>query len=159
MSLYLRLATAVAVAFLMSGTAALAAGEHSHQGPGSAGLAAMTLNGKAKWQTDAPLRKGMEGIRHNLEAALPKIHHDKLDAEGYRNLAVKVQLHIDDMVANCKLPPEVDAQAHLVLEQLIEGSQQMEAGPARSDGAVKIVQALDAYGRHFEHPRWKAPKH
>lgn len=156
MSSHLRLAAVVLGAGLVLATAAQAAGEHSHpaQGP-----AALTLNGGAKWATDAPLRRGMDGIRREMAGVLPRIHHGTLDAAGYARLASKMQGHIDFMVANCKLPPEVDAQAHVVLEQLIEGSHLMEVGPDRAAGAVRVVLALEEYGRHFEHPGWAAPKH
>lgn len=158
MSLHIRLGVALIAATLLIGPGVGAADTHAHkEQPGAAG--ALHLNNGAKWHTDAPLRKGMDGINHDLAAALPRIHDGKLSADGYRKLAERMEGHIDYMVKNCRLAPEVDAQAHVVLEQVIEGAGQMQAGPDRSAGAVKIVQALGAYGRHFEHPGWAAPSH
>lgn len=158
MSLHIRLAIGLVAAGLTFAPAAWAAQEHSHEG-GAGSLSELTLNNGAKWQTDAPLRKGMEGIRHDLAAALPRIHDGKLPAEGYGQLAEKVHGHVEYMVGNCKLPPEADAQLHLVLAQMMDGADAMKSGPDRTTGAVKIVQALDAYGRHFDHPAWSSPAH
>jgi hypothetical protein len=158
MSRITRLAACVLVAGLAVGGVALAADQHNHE-PVAGALAALTLDHGAKWQTDAPLRKGMSGIRDDLVAALPAIHGGKLAAEGYTQLAGKVHEHIDYMVGNCKLAPEVDAQLHLVLGEVMAGADTMKSGPERMTGAVKIVQALDAYGRHFAHPGWSSPAH
>lgn len=157
MSLHIRLAACVVAAGLTFSAGAWAAQEHSHDGAGS--LAELTLDHGKKWQTDAALRKGMDGIRHDLTAKLPQIHDGKLPPAGYGELAEKMHGHIEYMVGNCKLSPEADAQLHLVLGQVVEGSDLMKAGPDRMSGAVKIVQALDAYGRHFDHSGWSSPKH
>lgn len=32
-------------------------------------------------------------------------------------------------------------------------------GPApRHDGAVRVMQALESYGKYFQHPNWKAAR-
>jgi hypothetical protein len=59
------------------------------------------------------------------------------------------------MVENCVLEPAVDEQFHIVLEQVMEGVAALEKGKTQP-GAVAIVHALDAYGKHFEHPGWQA---
>ena len=53
------------------------------------------------------------------------------------------------------LAPEVDEQFHLVLGQVLEGISELESSDAPRDGAVMIVEALNAYGEHFEHPGWQ----
>ena len=55
------------------------------------------------------------------------------------------------------LPEDADAQLHVVLEQIIDGVAEMKAG--RDKGAVKIVQALDMYGKYFNHTGWKPLPH
>jgi hypothetical protein len=48
-----------------------------------------------------------------------------------------------------------DAQLHLVLAEIMHGSSAMkgqEKGVPSQAGAEKIVGALDAYSRHFDHP-------
>ncbi len=61
----------------------------------------------------------------------------------------------DFMIENCELEPAVDEQFHSVLGQIIEGASEMEEGKQPRQGAVLVVQALNAYGEHFEHPGWK----
>jgi len=58
------------------------------------------------------------------------------------------------MVENCVLEPEVDEQFHIVLGEVMTGISALEAGEVET-GAVTIVQALNAYGEHFEHPGWQ----
>jgi hypothetical protein len=66
------------------------------------------------------------------------------------------------MVSNCKLPQNADAMLHLVLADIIAGSDAMQGklpGTKARDGAVKIVHALDSYGKYFDHPGWSGLKH
>ncbi len=157
MTIRLRFAAIVLGSGLALAAPAWATEDHSHSG--HAGLSELTLNHGAKWETDAPLRKGMDGMRHDVGAALPQIHDGKLPAPGYSELAEKVHGHLEYMFSNCKLPEAADAQLHLVLAEVMGGVDAMKAGPDRTAGAVKIVQALDAYGRHFDHPGWTGLKH
>lgn len=158
MTFPVRLAALVVAGGLVLGVNAFAAERHSH-GNASAPVAGLELDNGAKWKPDAPLRTGMEGIKRAVEAALPKIHRDTYTPGDYKSLSKKVHGHVDYMVANCKLPPEVDAQAHKVLEQVIEGAAKMDSGPDRHGGVVTIVNALEGYGRHFDHPHWSGGKH
>ena len=132
---------------------ALAGNSHSHDGHGTASVS-LKLNNGEKWQGDASMLKGMNGIRTAMAAQLKQIHENKLPTTGYNTLAGSLEKEIDYMVENCKLSPEVDEQLHVVLEQVIEVSGGMQAGDDPRSGAVKIVQALNAYGKHFNHPGW-----
>lgn len=137
------------------GTAASAAeAGHDH---GHAAAPAKPLPAGKRWATDAPLREGMMQIRQSLEPKLEAIHKDKLGADEYKALAEHANKQVANIVANCKLAPEADAALHGIIAQIGEGSEAM-AGKSKlapRDGAVKIVQALDEYGRTFDHPRWK----
>lgn len=42
----------------------------------------------------------------------------------------------------------------LVLAEILEGMDVMRNGSDRSQGALRAASALDAYGRHFNHPNW-----
>lgn len=151
--------TAALAAFalsLMSVGGALAAADHAHHGEGSVQL---QLNEGRKWTTDAPLRQGMSNMQAAMSKALPQIHHDKLDAAGYAALAKRLEGEMAYVVTNCKLDPDADAQLHLVLAQLGAGLEQMKADGDRRAGAVSVVDALDAYGAHFDHPGWQALRH
>jgi len=135
------LALAVALAF---GAPAIAAETHGHAAGGEAQL---TLNYGKKWQTDAPLRQGMENIRDALGKGMK-----------YEALAAEVTAEVAGIVQNCKLEPEADAQLHLVIAELVAGAEAMEgklADVTPRDGAERVAKALNAYGEHFDHAGWK----
>lgn len=136
------LAVAVSVAF--TGPALAAGDAHSHD---AAGEAKLVLDHGKKWQTDAPLRQGMESIR----AAVAK-------EKNYGALAKKINAEVAGIVQNCKLEPEADAQLHIVIADLMHAAEVMEGkvkGASPRAGALKAKQALNAYGEHFDHAGWK----
>lgn len=136
-------------------SAAIAADDHHHHGS----IAELQLNQGQKWQTDAPLRKGMDAIRTDLAARLSEIHDNTLTPAQYNALAASLNGHVEYMVKNCQLPPDADAQLHLVLAEVLQGAHTMHSGHDRQEGAVRVVRALDAYGEHFAHPGWAPLAH
>ena len=149
-------ALAVAVALAFTGPA-LAAGE-VHQHAGGAGELTLSLNQGQKWTTDAPLRQGMDNIRGAVAADMKAIHANKATPKQYAALAAKVNAEVAGIVQNCKLPPEADAQLHIVVAELMGGAEAMqgkEKGVTRRAGAERVAKALNAYGEHFEHAGWK----
>lgn len=144
---------AAAAALGLAAPAALAE-TASHEGHAAQALA-LTLDNGAKWQGDDVMLRGMTAIRAALASRSPAIHDNTLPAGEYLALAAEVQAQVDDMVANCQLSPAVDEQFHMVLGQVLEGTAAMEAGTDARAGAVQIVEALNAYGRHFDHPGWE----
>jgi hypothetical protein len=149
-------AAVAAIAFVLGALPALAATADVHQHDGAA-IQALKLNAGKKWATDAPLRKGMSEIRDAIAADKNAIHAGKLTDARYDALAKRVDAQVAYMIENCKLPPEADAQLHLVIAQITEGSEAMKGkskNATRRVGAEKIVAALNAYGNHFQHPGW-----
>ncbi|TVO58515.1 hypothetical protein [Denitromonas halophila] len=139
-------------AFTMGGAVA-ASGEHHHD----ASPPALTLNAGSKWQTDAPLREGMQHIRARLELTLPAVHAGQASAAQYGALVEAVEQEVAGIVAHCKLPPDADAVLHGVIAELSQAADALRAAPAETDqraGVIRLVTALDAYGRHFDHPGW-----
>ena len=132
--------------------------EHAHE-HGSHGSLSLELNQGEKWKTDAPLRKGMETIRSEMAGHLGQIHSDSLAGAEYLTLANKVQGQVQYMFANCELPPSADAQLHILLARMLEGVEQMRSESGQRQGAVQVVQALGAYGDHFEHSGWQGLHH
>lgn len=141
------------VALSLAATPGLAESS-SHQEHAASELA-LSLNAGEKWQGDDNMHKGMDAIRNALAGQLVAIHEDRLPVEDYKALAATVMEQTDFMIENCVLEPEVDEQLHSVLGQVIDGASDMEAGSEARAGAVLIVQALNAYGEHFEHPGWQ----
>lgn len=144
----------VAFGLALAPTGVIAAEPHSHAAP-----AKISLDHGKKWPTDEALRRGMGEIRNAMADALPAIHRDKFSGGEFEKLAGRVQGQIDYVTANCKLPEAADHQLHVVLEQILDGIAAMKADKGRDQGAVKIVQALDLYGAHFNHAGWKKLKH
>jgi hypothetical protein len=135
-------------------TAHAAEAGHDH---GHAAAAAKPLPAGKRWTTDAPLREGMMQIRQSLEPKLGAIHKDKLAADEYKAIAEHADKQIANIVANCKLPPDADAALHGIIARVGEGTEAM-AGKSKlqpREGAIKVVEALEEYGRTFDHPRWK----
>ena len=158
-----KMAATLSAAVLLSVSAGTAlAQDHDHGHSHDAGEPAqLTLNNGKKWAADGNLRQGMSRIRDALAAELPAIHSGKATAEQYRSLAQKTNDQIAFMVKNCKLEPKADAMLHLVLADIIAGSDAMMAqgGSEARKGAEKIARALENYGAYFEHPGWHGMTH
>jgi hypothetical protein len=132
--------------------------EHEHGAAGKDAPALVLDHGK-KWPTSEPLRTGMTAIRDELQAALEPIHAKTYSPADYQALAGRIEAQATKIITTCKLPPEVDAQYHLVLAQLFAGTEQMKKDGDRMGGAVKLVKALKAYGDFFDHAGWKPIQH
>lgn len=153
------------VAGLLLAATAYATPAHKHDGHEAHGSAAgetLQLNDGKKWGTDEVLRKSMAGIRQALAGSLHQIHEDRLPAAGYGALARKIEGEVGNIVGNCKLEPKADAQLHLIVAELLAGSEQM-AGKVkkakRQDGAVKVIGALEKYAAYFDDPQFKPIAH
>jgi hypothetical protein len=149
-------ALAAAVALVFAGPA-LAAGDAHEHGP-QASEAKLVLDHGKKWQTDAPLRQGMENIRAAFSADLKAIHANKQSPQKFEALAAKVNGEVAGIVQNCKLEPEADAQLHIVVAELLAGAEAMEGKEqdvSRRAGAERVAKALNAYGKYFDHAGWK----
>jgi hypothetical protein len=133
-------------------------GVHSHESY----PAKLRLDSGKKWATDEPLRRGMSAIRAAMAERIEAIHRNKMTADQYRALGATVDQEIARIVAECKLEPKADAMLHLVIADLMAGAEGMQ-GKAKTKlkpaaGAHRVVQALNAYGKYFDHPGWEALK-
>lgn len=127
---------------------------YEHEGHGAA---TPTLNNGQKWQTDAPLRQGMAGIKAALLPQLQAIHENKLNASQYPALAKRTNTQIGFIVTNCKLAPEADAQLHPIIADLGAAADAMagkDKQQSRQEGALRLEHALETYGAFFDHPGW-----
>ena len=57
--------------------------------------------------------------------------------------------------ASCR--PEADANLHVVVAELANAADAMRSATpmSRIEGAQKAVNAVNLYGRYFDHPGWK----
>jgi len=139
--------------------------QHEHEGHrmhgGSGALVQnLQLDQGKKWPTDASLRSGMANIRAAFDADHPAIHAGKQTDSAYAALAGRIEQEVNQIVANCRLPPEADAQLHYVVGDLLQGAGLMRGGdPAktRHDGAARVHGALNAYSGYFDDPQWSEP--
>lgn len=155
-----QLFAAVAMAACLSAGAQFALAEERHSHAGSK-FAQLTLNNGKKWASEDNLYHGMTSIRDALAAELPAIRGGKESAEQYRELAKKVDGHVEFMVKSCKLDKDADAMLHIVLARIIAGSKAMaeqKGDKGRRQGAEKIAHALEDYAAHFDHPGWQGLK-
>jgi hypothetical protein len=145
---------ALGLTVCLSGSVSAAA-PHGHGTP----ALELRLDNGQKWQTDEALRTGMSQIREVIDASLPPIHAGRYSAADLSTLGDWLQEQVDFVVTNCRLPEEADLQLHAVLAQILDGINTMKKEGGQEQGAVGIVQALNAYGDHFDHPGWKPLAH
>lgn len=144
---------AMAAAFSMPALALAATHDHDAAAPHR-----LTLNQGSKWATDAPLRAGMQRIRDLVEPQLGAAHAGRLTPAQYRDLATRVETEVGGIVANCKLEPKADAMLHLVIADIGAGTDTMAGKDAKARpalGLVKVAQAVNQYGSHFDDPGFK----
>ena len=142
---------------LSSPLAVLAASDaHDH---GKSAPHKLELNAGKKWGTDDALRKAMSGIQASVTQTLPAAHAGKVSAADYDAFGKDVTAQVTYMVENCKLDPQADAQLHIIVADLmagVEAAQGKHGEKKRASGVVKVAQAANAYGKHFDHAGWKA---
>jgi hypothetical protein len=132
--------------------------QHGHDhGANQAAVTQMRLDGEKKWATDASLRAGMAAIQAAFEADHPAIHAGTETDAQYEALAGTIAAQVNAIIANCKLPPEADANLHYAIADLLAGVALMRGQDperTRHDGAALVHGALRAYGKYFDDPDW-----
>ena len=152
---------AVALAAAMSFTVVptvMAAENHAAHEHRAEGRLRLALNEGRKWDTDEKLRQSMGDIRDVLAAQRSSVFGRSITAAEYRVLAAKIEAKLGYIVANCKLDPAADANLHVVLGELSGAADALKKGPAdkSAEGLDRAVLAVNEYGKHFDHPGWKA---
>jgi len=130
---------------------------HDHHDHSSNEPQKLQLNAGKKWATDQHLRQTISDINQAMSEALPRIHKNQFSEGDYQALATTISQKVAYAVDHCKLTPKADAMLHLVIADLLGGAEIMEGKQAssRHDGAVQVMQALQAYGKYFQHAGWK----
>ena len=153
-----------ALCMTFAGTSLAATTHTGHEHKNEQGTAAKTLqlNAGKKWETDAALRQAMSNIRQAMAGELHEIHENRLSARGYGKLAQKVEAEVGNIVANCKLGAQADEQLHIVIVELLGGTEHMAGkfkGGKRQNGAVHVIGALEKYAAYFDDPGFKPIEH
>lgn len=139
----------------MAGTAMASDAAHSH---GHEVHGTMELNQGQKWETDAALRQGMGALHQIVSTGLDGAHANSLKADDYKKMSGDIMTQFTYIVENCDLEPEADAQLHILLGNIVQGVETIEgkvSGEQPEDGLIKMAQALNSYGSHFDHPNWE----
>jgi hypothetical protein len=99
----------------------------------------------------------MDDINKAMATALPLIHNDRFSNSDYANLATTISQKVGYAIEHCKLEAKADAMLHLVIAELLAGTDILEGktAAARHAGAVRVRQALASYGKYFQHPNWQ----
>lgn len=138
--------------------AVLAAGAAAHSHAEADVPAKLALNKGRKWTTDAPLRTGMARIRDLAAGGVERAHAGTLDAKAAAALGGQVEQEVAGIVANCKLEPQADAMLHLVIADIGTATDVLAgkaAGKTPEQGLLHLAAAVNAYGKHFDHPGLK----
>ena len=101
----------------------------------------------------------MADIRAAFDADHPAIHAGQQTDAQYEALAGRIEAQVNTIVANCRLPPQADANLHYLIADLSQGVGLMRGqDPARTrhEGAALVHGALRAYGEFFDDPAWSA---
>ena len=109
--------------------------EHAHD-HAQAAVGQLKLNDGKKWATDAPLRAGMAAIQSAFDAEHAAIHAGTATDAQYEALAGRIEAQVNSIVANCKLPPEADANLHYVIADLSQGVSLMRGATPRARGTT-----------------------
>ncbi|QYM78890.1 carbonic anhydrase [Horticoccus luteus] len=124
-----------------------------HSGHGAVGL---TLQHGERWETDAPLRSGMQRIRDAVALSLDEAHATTTAPAAAKTLDATVQENVAYLIQNCRLPPAADADLHVILSELLAGADLLAADARSVEGKARLTHALQAYATHFDHPNWRS---
>jgi len=115
----------------------------------------LELDRGQRWQTDAPLREGMERVRAAaVEAARHTNAAGGLDASAGKELAHAVDASIAFMVTHCRLAPQADANLHILIGQLAEAAALAKDPPQSHNALPRMRAVLSSYPHYFDHPGW-----
>ncbi len=148
----------LAVALSSPLVALAAADAHEH---GASSPQKLELNAGKKWGTDNALRQAMSSIHTSVSQTLPTAHSGKAKVADYNAFGKDITAQITYIVENCKLDPKADEQLHIIVADImsgVEAAEGKEGEKQRASGVVKVAQAANAYGKHFDHAGWKAIK-
>ncbi len=112
----------------------------------------MVLNNGKKWETDAPLRKGMQTIRVAMKKAEESFQSKTMTPKEGKELGSQINKQLMYMVENCELQPKADASLHVVIGEMMQGIGELSKAPNSEGGFPRIHKALKEYPKFFDHP-------
>lgn len=124
--------------------------EHGHDAASD-----LVLNGDKRWDTDAPLRNGMQRLRDAVALTSDASPPRSVTTEAAKTLSTAIGDQVAYITTNCKLAPKADSALHVLLVELLDGAKAMSADPNALDGLPRILKALGQYPQYFDHQGWQ----
>ena len=145
---------ALFIAVLALAAAPALASPHSHEH--QVATPQLTFDQGRKWTTDEPLRRHMGEIRSALAAKSSRILAGRLTDEEARALGAVIEARVAGIVADCKLPPEADANLHLIVADLVQAADILQGRTKQGAqrGTAIASRATQMYATYFDHPGW-----
>ena len=150
-------ATAAAIAMALGFTTPIAAETPAHAEHATE-IGKLRLDNGRKWEPDRPLREGMSRLRMAVEPQLAPASTGELVPAQYGGIADRIEEGVGYIVANCKLDPEPDEVLHVILGEVIAGTEAMRGKSAAHpphEGLEQVARALNAYASHFDDADFK----
>jgi len=135
------------------------ASEHKHDKHHSVQQEILQLEQGVKWPIDASLHTGMSKIKNAMEVNISPIHTKQFTSVQYQTLANEIKVQLVYLFENCKLPTKADAQLHILLFKIMQGSEQMHKEGNQRGGAIEIIKSLQQYPQYFDDKNWQALTH
>lgn len=136
-----------------------AAAQSQHQHKHGDQLPNIALNNGEKWEIDESLHIGMSGIKQAMQDNIDSIHNKQFSDSEYVELADVLNKEMNYMFTHCQLPPQADAQLHILLARIAQGIEHMKHEENKRDGAVKVIVSLKDYPKYFNDPQWQSLQH
>ena len=129
---------------------------HAAHGSGAA-TSRLAFDHGAKWPTEPALREHMGGIRSALAPHSRAILSGSLTDAQAATIGAAIEGRVAAIVADCKLPPEADANLHLVVADLLQAADVLQGRTKMKpqNGTALAVRATQMYATYFDHPGWK----
>jgi len=150
----------VVLLIIISGNfAAIAEQKQAHPHDHDTNPQQIRLNQGEKWEIDESLNIGMTLIKQEVIKNLDDIHNDLFSNQQYAQLAIELDKQLAFLFKNCQLPPQADAQLHILLAQIGRGVGVIKHDNNKKQGAVVVIQALKDYPNYFDDPAWQDIEH
>ncbi len=120
--------------------------DHAHHHAAPAAQAAAPAQ---RYATDAPLRENMAAIREIVQTLEHAEHAQLADAE-VATLAGKVNHHVNQIIANCKLPADADAALHTIIVPMVQEAGKLRNAPQDLSPVAGLRAGLEAYDAQFK---------
>ena len=125
----------------LAGAAPAVANEHATQPASSA----------SRWQAEPVLAAHMKEVG----VAVDDLAHYKQGHVGPAQgvaLATIIEDHVNQIIANCKLPPEQDARLHAIIAPLLANAGALKTAPKRLELIEPMRKAMQDYRTAFASP-------